>query len=96
MTLEEMLSRISSRELTEWMIYETGHPFSNEANSFGHAVTATVIANKLRKQGDKPFKVEEFMPRVEKDQSVAEQLQIAEMLTVGLGGVDLRKDEIDG
>jgi len=92
MTRAEMLERMSSRELTEWQIFESKEPFGVMPTYIGHEITASTIANINRKKGQKPYKVDEFMPKFEKEeQSVDSMLQIAQTLTIGLGGQDLRE-----
>ena len=95
MTVAELLRRISSRELTEWMAFGQLEPFGAEANFLGHAITSKTIADVNRGKGQKPFEVSDFMPRMEgkKAQTVEEQIQIAHMITIGMGGKDLRKKE---
>jgi hypothetical protein len=62
----------------------------------GHAITASTIANVNRHKGGKAYKPADFMPKFSKrEQSLGEQLQFASMMTIALGGEDLRKD-IDG
>lgn len=78
------------------MAFSQLEPFGSEASFVGHAVTAATIANIYRKKGSKPYNVRDFMPalRKEKEQTVGEMLQIAQMYTIGLGGKDLRvKDD---
>jgi len=88
----EMLARMSSAELSEWVAFSTLEPFGAEASYFGHAITASTIANVNRQKGQRAHKVDEFMPKFEKQaQSVDQMLQVAEMMTIGLGGKDLRE-----
>ena len=90
-----MLSRISSKELTEWLAFYELEPFGSEADYLGHAVVASVIANVNKAKGQKPFSVEDFMPKRSEGSGVqteAEMIQIASMFTLGLGGQDLRED----
>jgi len=81
MTVAEMLDRISSRELTEWMIFYGHEPFGSEADFLGHAITSSTIANVNRPKGKKALKPEEFMPKFEKKkpQSTDEMINIAAM-----------------
>lgn len=91
MTVEELLNRISSKELTEWIIFAGVEPFGINAHYLGHAVTAQTIANTFRKKGTKAYELSEFIPKFEqKEQSVDGMLEFAEMLTVAMGGKDLR------
>ena len=91
----EMLARMSSAEITEWAAFASLEPFGSEASYFGHAITASTIANRLRNKGERAYKAEEFMPKFEKKeaQSVDEMLQFAQMMTIGLGGTV--KEEIE-
>lgn len=95
MTVAELLGRISSRELTEWMAFSQLEPFGSDAMFLGHAITASTVANVNREKGQKAYKAEDFMPNFEgaKKQSVEEMIQIAQMMTIGLGGTDERNDE---
>lgn len=82
---------MSSHELTEWMAFSTLEPFGADIDSLGHAITASTIANVNRAKNQKAYKVEDFMPRYERNnQSPEQMIQIAEMLTVANGGEDLR------
>jgi len=88
----EMLVRMSSAEVTEWMAFFGLEPFGSEADFLGHAITASTIANVNRQKGQRIHKIDEFMPKFEKQaQSVDQMLQVAEMMTIGLGGKDLRE-----
>lgn len=93
MTRAELLARVSSRELTEWMLYYQIEPFGTEAAFMGHAITSSVVANANRKKGKKPFTPDDFMPRFEraKEQGIDQAIQFAAMMTAGLGGQDKRK-----
>ena len=92
MTVSELLARISSKELTEWMAFSQVEPFGAEADYLGHAITASTIANVNRKPKSKAHTVEEFMPKFEKKkkQSTEEMIQIAKMFTAAGGGEDKR------
>jgi hypothetical protein len=88
-----MLRRMSSQELTEWMAFYSLEPFGREIEMYGHAITASTIANVNRDKNSKPFKPGDFVPKFQLgEQGVNEQLQIAEMFTAALGGSDLRED----
>ena len=90
MTRAEMLERMSSYELSEWMAFYLLEPFGIEAEYVGHAITASTVANMNRPKGRKAYTVEEFIPRKKKKQSMDDMKQIAELMTIGLGGKDLR------
>jgi hypothetical protein len=92
MTVGELLNRISSEELTEWLLFSKTEPIGINAHFLGHAITASTVANVNRKKGSKALQAKEFIPKFEEeDQSMDEMLQIAEMITVASGGKDLRK-----
>ncbi len=58
------MNRLSSRELSEWMVFYELEPFGIEAEYLGHAITASTVANAMRdpkKHG--AFTVEDFMPK---------------------------------
>jgi len=95
MTVAELLRRISSRELTEWMAFGQLEPFGAESNFLGHAITASTVANVNRAKGQKAYEVSDFMPNMEgkKEQTEAEMIQFAEMWTAAMGGKDLRHKE---
>jgi len=93
MTVAELLDRVSGRELTEWMAFAQLEPFGSRANYVGHAVTASTIANIYRSKGQKAFELDDFIPSRKKTQTVDEMLQIAQMMTIGMGGKDLRKGD---
>jgi hypothetical protein len=88
----ELLERISSRELTQWMEFFEQEPWGFDAEIFGHAITASTIANKFRGKHEQPYKVSDFMPKhgKEEPQSIEQQLEFAAVLTAAFGGQDLR------
>lgn len=67
MTVFEMLSRISARELVEWAEFYRLEPWGSEANFMGHAITAATVSNVNRRKGQRARSVEEFMPKFEAD-----------------------------
>lgn len=86
-----MLSKMSSSELTEWMAFSKLEPFGSEVGFVGHAIVASTVANSRRQKGQKAYTIADFMPSFKKkEQTVDQMIQIAEMMTVGLGGKDLR------
>ena len=95
MPVAELLERISSRELSEWIAFSQLEPFGAETEFLGHAITASTVANVNRPKGHKAYAPDDFMPKFEgkEPQTVEEMIQIAEMLTIGLGGKDLRKEK---
>ena len=45
MTVKELLSRIDSAELAEWMAYERIDPFGNERGDLRAGIIASTVAN---------------------------------------------------
>lgn len=89
MTRAELLARVSSAELTEWMAFYAIEPFGAEAGYFGHAITASTVANANRKKGAKPAPIEDFMPKFERKQESKgpeDAINFAKTLTLALGG----------
>lgn len=94
MTVGDLLDRISSRELTEWMIFYQLEPFGSEAGYLGHAITSATIANANRGKG-RALQPKDFMPvfQSKKEQTPEEMLQFAQMMTLAMGGQDLRGEQ---
>jgi hypothetical protein len=95
--VQELLYRVSSLELSEWMAFNMLEPFGADADYLGHAITASTIANVNRGKNQKAYKAEDFMPKFEKaEQTPNQMIQTAAMYTAAFGGVDLRKEDEDG
>lgn len=91
-----MLRRMDSAELTEWMAFYNLEPFGGDTQFIGHAITAATVANANRGKGKKAAKVEDYMPKWKRAQTLDEQIQFAAMMTVALGGQDMREGGDDG
>ena len=63
MTVGEMLTRMSSRELSEWMAYATLEPFGEERADLRAGIVASTVANVHRGKGDKPIPPTDFLPK---------------------------------
>lgn len=63
MTVDELLDRMSSRELTEWMIYYEMEPFGAARDNLHAGIVAATMANVNRAKGRKPLKPGDFMVR---------------------------------
>ena len=63
MTRGELLARISSRELTEWMAYYALEPFGEVQDEYRAALVASMVANTARdeKKHSEAFQAKEFM-----------------------------------
>lgn len=89
-TVAELLTRISSRELTEWMVYEklTG-PLGGRRLDIAAAIgaAATINANRKRRR---PHRVEDFVPVWSKParqaMSPEEMWAAVRRINAGMGG----------
>ena len=61
-----MLDEMSSRELSEWLMYWTVSPWGMERHDLGHAMTSSIVANVNRKKGRRAFVPNDFMPYVKR------------------------------
>lgn len=100
MTVAELLERISSSELSEWMAYYQVEPFGQERDNLHAGIIASVFANanRDRKKQKKPFTIKDFMLSFKKDKpkkSPEQMLQFVEMLNAAMGGKDLRSKAPD-
>lgn len=64
MTVAEMLSRISARELMEWMAYYRLEPFGQERENLHAAMVAAAVVNVNRGERQRPVKPADFMLRM--------------------------------
>ena len=62
MTVAELLARIDSAELTEWMAYSQIEPFGEERADLRAGIVASTTANVWSGKG-KSFKPSDFMPK---------------------------------
>lgn len=60
MTVRELLARIDSRELAEWIAFYGFSPFGDEPADIRSAIVASTIANCMTVGGG--FKPSEFLP----------------------------------
>ncbi len=81
---------MSSREFAEWIAYHQIEPFGEERADWRAGMIAATMANIFRdaKKRRKPYKPQDFMPKVEekKEQTWQDQLQIVRMLNAAFGG----------
>jgi hypothetical protein len=96
MTRAELLTRISSRELTEWVAFEQVEPFGKDTQYYGPAINTAMLANINRKKGTKPLKPDEFVPKFEKQiQPASDMKNFARNITLAMGGQDLTEPKDD-
>lgn len=91
MTVAEMLSRISSRELSEWLAYSQIEPFGEERADLRAGIVASTVFNVNRGKGQKARTPQEFMPQFDRpERDPEEMVRIVEQLNAAFGGRDLR------
>jgi len=62
MPVGELLRRLDSRELSEWMAYDQIEPLGEWRADLRAGIVAATLANVNRGKAQKPFKPEDFMP----------------------------------
>lgn len=94
--MQELLARISSQELSEWMAFYSLEPWGTEVDDLRAGIIASTIANVNRdpKKRRKPYKAQDFMPvwggrgggHEKRQQTAEEQKRIIQMWNALLGG----------
>lgn len=99
MPVSEMLARMSSREVSEWMAYSQIEPMASERSDrvellLGQLLVLLANINRDTKRRKRPYSLEDFMPwlrgQQKPRQSWQQQLAIVEALNIAFGGDDLR------
>ncbi|WUI00202.1 DUF4035 domain-containing protein [Spirillospora sp. NBC_00431] len=99
MTVGEMLARMTSTEVTEWMAYERiAGPLGPARADVQAAIVAATVANANRGKKGRRFHLRDFIPKWDRRarQSWQQQLAVVEQLNAAFGGADLRKGVDDG
>ena len=65
-TVGELLERIDSCELSEWMAFDGIEPIGAWREDYNSGMFCALFANSNRKKGSQPFKPQDFMPFIEK------------------------------
>lgn len=78
MTVEELLGRISSQELTEWMAYAQVEPFGAEIENWRFGMLAAVHVNLANPRAK--AKPDDFVPRAKPPQSPDDHLKMIEAI----------------
>jgi len=102
MTVGELLDRISSRELTEWMIFDQHEPIGDARMDVLFALLDSILANVNRNPvvRREPYSTSDFLPdwwvvpkspEEEAQERMNANLRMAELITAAFGGQDLRK-----
>lgn len=79
MTVAELLDRMSSRELTEWMVYAGLEPFGSDVDDARNAINTASITNAVIASvgGKKQVKAEQFLlgDRTASDTDISDKLR---------------------
>jgi len=95
MPVGEMLGRMSSAELTEWMAFYQLEPFGPERGDLQAGIVAATVANVNRdpKKQKRAFEARDFMPSFEgggggerREKSPEELRRKWEMVVAAMGG----------
>lgn len=86
MTVDELLTRLTSRELSEWMAYASIEPFGEQRADLRAALVASVIANANRNPKKQPaaFTPSDFL--LFKEQTAPDPDAVAAKAVAILGG----------
>ena len=80
------------------MAFYSIEPFGFEANLMGSCIVSATVANAQRtKESDKVWDWTDFMPKMEEkeEQTTEEMIEFASMMTVAMGGKDMRKKNVN-
>lgn len=102
MPVGELLDRVSSRELTEWMIFDKHEPVGDARMDVLFALLDSILANVNRNPvvRKETFTIADFIPdwwpvpqspEQEALKRMNANLSMAELITHALGGQDLRE-----
>jgi hypothetical protein len=98
MTVSDLLTRITSRELTEWQEYAKIEPFGEERADIRAAEICMVIANANRGKDQKALSLNDFLlrfgdePKAE-PKSAEEQQTMAERIARTMGAQRVRRPQ---
>ena len=76
-TVEELLERVSSHEITEWQAFDAVEPIGGYRLDYNFAMLCALFANANRKKGSKPFKAVDFMPFLPDNDPTGEDAALA-------------------
>ena len=94
-SVAELLERLSSRELAEWMAFAQLEPFGEERADLRSAIVASTMANAWRGKRQGPFTPKDFMPRFDpkvlSPQTAEEMERQAKRIAALFGGAIVKK-----
>ena len=74
MTVKEMLARMDSTELAEWMAYYGLEPFGQEREALHAGIIAATVANANAGKG-KAYQPADFMPDFDRKEQTADDMR---------------------
>jgi hypothetical protein len=72
MTVRELLAKLGSDELSEWMAFYQLEPFGDFRADYRSALMTSTFANAHRHKDSPPFSPEDFMPFIERQPSMSD------------------------
>jgi hypothetical protein len=72
MSPNEVLSKHTSRELTEWAVFLGLEPRGEKRADLHAGIVASTIANAVRGKGQRAFKPDDFMPKFGREQEMTD------------------------
>ncbi len=72
-TVGELLERLDSYELTEWMIFDGIEPIGDWRLDYNSGMICSLFANANRRKGADAFSPSDFMPFVPKEEKSMEE-----------------------
>lgn len=75
MTVGEMLARMTSRELNEWMAFYEAEPFGMKREDDRAAIVAATVANVHRGKGQRAYRLSDFTPKYQKRATSVQQMK---------------------
>lgn len=81
-SVRELLSRVTSAELTELMAFERLEPFGFEMENWRTGQICSTLAN-VRQGNKRQWYPRDFMPKVRREMSVEEMIRNMKMATGG-------------
>lgn len=95
MTVREMLQRVDSHELSEWMAFYSIEPFGGEREDWRAGKIAATIANVHRRKGQRAFTPDDIIPRIKPPGPIQTPEEQKQML-LGLFNAMKKTEDKDG
>ena len=92
--MREAQARCNAQEFAEWVAEYSIDPWGEERADLRSAIVAMVIANANRGKGQPAYKVEQFMPKYDRQHKQQTPEQMKALLTVMANTMN-RKQELE-